>query len=256
MQDVFGEILKEWRQIRRMSQLELALSAGVSARHISFLETGRSRPSRGMILRLSEELDMPRGARNQLLISAGLAAVYDSRSLNEADMAPLKQAVDWTLSQHAPYPAIAVDRHWQLEALNRPAEMLFSGVGLKAGDSLLTAFLGDHGLRSALINLEEVERLMLSRLRTELAHFGRDPVLEAAIAQLQANVQSEEVAPTGISTIIPAIYQVGDTCLSFFSTIAQFGGIEDVAMSELRIELFFPADEDTRRAIFAMVEQG
>jgi len=256
MRDGFGDILKEWRQIRRMSQLELALSAGVSARHISFLETGRSQPSRRMTLRLSEELDMPRSARNQLLVAAGWAAQYDSRSLSEEDMAPLRMAMDWTLSQHAPYPAIAVDRHWVLVALNRPAEMLFSTVSLTAGDSLLDAFLDNHALRGALENLEEVERLMLTRLRTELSHFGRDAVLEKAIERLQANVPADQHMHSAGETIIPARYSVGGQILSFFSTIAQFGGVEDVAMSELRIELFFPADEDTRRTIFAMVEQG
>ncbi|MGH1446506.1 MAG: helix-turn-helix domain-containing protein [Cognatishimia sp.] len=256
MQNGFGGQLKEWRQLRRMSQMELALSAGVSSRHISFLETGRSRPSRGMVLRLCDELEMPRGARNQLLTAAGMAGAFESRALSEAEMAPLREAMGWMLAQHTPYPAIALDRHWHLVEMNAPAQMMFQAAGISVGDSMLDAFFDNAVLRGSIENLAEVERLSLARLRTELAHFGRDPVLEAAILRLQDAVALDGDADGVRPAVIPARYRVGDAVLSLFSTISQFGATDDIAMAELRIEMFFPADEATRQVFFAMAGQG
>lgn len=249
----FGAELKEWRQIRRMSQMDLAMAAGVSPRHLSFLETGRSRPSRGMVLRLCEELQVPGAGRNTLLTAAGMAPAYETRDRDDAALQPLREAVAHMLRTHAPYPAMALDRHWRLEALNRPAEMLLGATGLGAGDSLLEALTRNGAVRGALVNLEEVEQHMLSRLRTELAHFGRDPVLEAAVRDLQA--RAGEPAGT-LPAVIPARYRVGGQVLSFFSTIAQFGTTGDLAMSELKVELMFPADDATRRALLAMDPAG
>ncbi len=245
----FGAVLKEWRQIRRMSQMDLAMAAGVSARHLSFLETGRARPSRGMVLRLCEEMQVPGGGRNHLLTAAGMAPAYERREREDAELAPLREAVGYMLDKHAPYPAMALDRHWRLEAVNAPAGLLLGAVGLSIGGSLLQALTGNAALRQALENLEEVEQHMLSRLRTELAHFGRDPVLEAAVQTLQARVRE----PGGtLSAVIPARYRLQGRVLSFFSTIAQFGSTGDLAMSELKVELMFPADAETRQILLAM----
>lgn len=241
----FGPALREWRQTRRMSQMDLALSAGVSARHVSFLETGRARPSRGMVLRLCDELSVPNAGRNQLLTAAGMAPAYAARAPGDAELQPLRQAVDWMLSNHAPYPAMALNRHWRLEAMNDPAAMMLSTSGLQAGDSLIEALVQNDTLRNALENLEEVERHTLARLKTELSHFGRDPVLEAVIEALQARVTSGD-SDMVLPAVIPARYRMGDRVLSFFSTIAQFGTTGDLAMSELRVELMFPADDATR----------
>ncbi|MCP4818118.1 MAG: helix-turn-helix domain-containing protein, partial [Shimia sp.] len=133
----FGATLKEWRQARRVSQLDLGLSAGVSSRHISFLETGRSRPSRGMVLRLCDELDVPIAQRNRMLTSAGLSPAHAERDLSEEDMAPMRKAVDWTLARHDPYPAMAIDRHWRLVKANRCMAGLLAAFGMAEGDSLL-----------------------------------------------------------------------------------------------------------------------
>jgi transcriptional regulator with XRE-family HTH domain len=257
MTAAFGDTLREWRQIRRMSQMDLGLSAGVSPRHISFLETGRSRPSRGMILRLCDELEVPRAARNHFLTAAGLAPAFDSRPMEEAEMAPLRQAMNWMLQQHAPYPAMAVDRHWTLIALNPTAAMMFDSVGVGIGDSLITELTDNARLRDAIENLAEVERLSVMRLRTELGHFGRDPVLEVAISRLQERIGQGDVSADGVMpAVIPARYRLNGVVLSFFTTISQFGATGDIAMSELRIEMMFPADEDTRRAVFALAAQG
>ncbi|GAB5436664.1 helix-turn-helix domain-containing protein [Falsiruegeria mediterranea] len=242
----FGPALKEWRTTRRMSQMDLALSAGVSARHLSFLETGRARPSRGMVLRLCDELSVPNAGRNQLLTAAGMAPAYASRAPDAEDLKPLKEAVAWMLDNHAPYPAMALNRHWQLEAMNGPAAMMLSASGLQLGDSLIEALVSNEALRGALDNLEEVERHTLARLRTELTHFGRDPVIERAVEALQARVSRDDAV---LPAVIPARYRLGDQVLSFFSTIAQFGTTGDLAMSELKVELMFPADDATRLAL-------
>ncbi len=249
----FGTVLKEWRQIRRMSQMDLAMAAGVSPRHISFLETGRSRPSRGMVIRISEELQVPGAGRNRLLTAAGMAPAYESRGRDDAELQPLREAMRWMLQNHAPYPAMALDRHWQLEAMNGPAEMLLGAVGLRVGDSLLTAMTSNEALRQSLENLEEVERHMLSRLRTELAHFGRDPVLEDAVQSLQGRVGDQ--TDGALPAVIPARYLMQGQVLSFFSTISQFGSTGDLAMSELKVEMMFPADEATRQVLVSLSAQ-
>ncbi|WP_417699266.1 helix-turn-helix domain-containing protein [Pseudophaeobacter sp.] len=249
----FGAVLKEWRRIRRMSQLDLALSAGVSARHVSFLETGRSRASRDMVLRLGQELQMPLSARNQLLLAAGLAPAYGAVSLNAEARAPLQQAVDWVLQRHAPYPAIVIDAHWILQAMNPPAQALMMRAGLQQGDSLIDALSENETLRAALVNLEQIEALTLTRLRSELAHLGKDPVLERAIAQLQQRVIPLSPPEMGETpAVIPAHYRLDGVDLKLFSTLSQFTTAGDLAMSELRLELMFPADQDTQQQLQAL----
>ncbi|WP_027243988.1 helix-turn-helix domain-containing protein [Leisingera daeponensis] len=253
----FGGALKKWRQIRRLSQMELALSAGVSPRHLSFLETGRAQPSRGMVLRLSEELQVPPAARNQLLTAAGLAPAYVRRDLNDEELAPLRQAAKRMLERHEPYPAMLIDRHWHLLDMNRAAALMLGNTGITPGSSLIEALLGNAALRAALDNLEEVERHSLARLRTELAGFGADPVLEQAIARLQRSAAEPGGADGGVlPAVIPARYRMGGQVLSFFSTITQFGGTGDLAMSDLRIEMLFPADEATRGWLESMAGPG
>jgi len=251
----YGGELKAWRTRRRMSQLELALSAGVSARHVSFLETGRARPSRGMVLRLAERLGVPRADRNRMLNAAGLAPAYAERPLSAEDMAPVRAAVDWMLTRHAPWPAFALDRAWRLTALNGPAERIFGAVGLAAGQGLAEALAGNPALRAAVENLEEVVAHALARLRTENAHHGGDPALGAAIAALEAaGPQPAPDAPGLRPAFVPTRLRLGGTTLSLLSTVAQFGAAEDVALADLRIELMFPADEataDTLRALAA-----
>ncbi|MEM7445400.1 MAG: helix-turn-helix domain-containing protein [Pseudomonadota bacterium] len=247
MNTAFGTALKEWRTQRRMSQLDLGLSANVSARHISFLETGRSRPSRSMVLQLCEELEVPRVSRNHLLTAAGLAPAYANRNLSEDDMAPVRQAVDWMLERQDPFPAIAMDRHWTIVKLNRASTMLLAGMGVGIGDSMLMAVAANEQIKAALENYDEVLHHLICRVRTESAHLGGDPVLENALEKLRAARSNEVPETEGIMpAFIPARYRAGGAVFSFFSTFSQFGTAEDIALSELKIELMFPADEQTR----------
>lgn len=248
----FGTHLKSWRAARRVSQLDLGLSANVSARHISFLETGRSRPSRAMVLALCDELQIPRGARNQLLTAAGLAPAYAARDLDEADMSPVRQAVDWMLDRHDPYPAFALDRRWHVQKMNRTASTLMAGLGLGPGDSLIGALAGNYAFREAIENLDQLVAHTIARLRTEIAHIGGDPVLETAVADLIALGVAGPMPDGLLPAFVPTRFRAGGMVLSLFSTLAQFGAAEDVALAEMKIEMMFPADEATRQILAAM----
>lgn len=251
----FGATLKEWRRRRHLSQLDLATIAGISGRHLAFLETGRSRPTRGMALRLGEALDMPRHDRNALLQAAGFAAAYRARALDDDDMSSVREAIGWMLERHDPFPALALDRHWRLLELNRTASILLGNVGISRGDSLLAAFLCAQGLRGAVENWEEVAHHLATRLTTESRHLGGDPVLEAAASELMASASSRSETDRALPAMVPTRFRAGAGVLSFFSTIAQFGSAEDIALADLRIELMFPADPETRAALLSLAEQ-
>ncbi len=255
MDTSFGTALKEWRGQRRMSQLDLGLSSNVSARHISFLETGRAKPSRSMVMQLCETLSVPRSARNTLLNAAGFAPAYRSRDLNETDMAHVRAAVDWTLKRHNPYPAMALDRHWTVVKANDAAGFLLSGAGLAEGDSLLSAMTDGSTFKQAIENWTEVAQHMVVRLRTESTHLGGDDVLEEAANALALTLHDGGHRPNHeqiLPAVIPARYRANGVVFSFFSTLAQFGTAEDIALAELKIEMMFPADEFTEGALLAM----
>lgn len=248
----FGTLLKDWRGRRRFSQLDLALTANVSARHIAFLETGRTKPSRTMVIQLSDALTIPRAERNAMLNSAGFASTYRRRNMDDQDMAYVRSAVSWTLERHDPYPAMAVDRHWRLVQANRSASALLSSVRISPGDSMLEAAVSSALFRDAIVNWPDVARHMHQRLRTESAHLGGDPVLDAAAEKLAQHVNSEAGWDDALlPAVVPTVYRAGDATLSFFSTIAQFGSAEDIALADLKIELLFPADDLTREMLFA-----
>ena len=251
MEQTFGTLLKGWRNERRMSQLDLGLAANVSARHVSFIETGRARPSRSMVLQLSETLQVPRPERNALLNAAGFAAAYEKRDLDAAEMAHVRAAVDWTLSRHDPFPAIALDRHWSVVAANQCGSMLLAGVGLDIGDSLLDAITRSDDMKAAIVNWPEVAHHTMVRLRTESAHLGGDPVLDKAASKLSEEIGGAPHNGAKLPAVVPATYRANGMNLSFFSTIAQFGTAEDIALADLKIELMFPADDATRDVLLA-----
>ena len=252
MDQTFGTILKDWRSQRRMSQLDLGLAANVSARHISFLETGRAKPSRPMVIQLSETLEVPRNARNALLNAAGFASAYRSRRLDADDMAHVRAAMDWMIERHDPFPAIVLDRHWTVVSANRCGQMLLGGVGLCVGDSLLDALTRVEEMRAAIVNWPDVAHHMVTRLRTESAHLGGDPVLDRAAETLAREFGGQPHGNGPLPAVVPATYRAGGLELSLFSTIAQFGSAEDIALADLKIELMFPADEATRNVLMAM----
>ncbi|MCA9503048.1 MAG: helix-turn-helix transcriptional regulator [Myxococcales bacterium] len=251
----FGALLREWRSLRRMSQLELGIEAAVSARHISFLETGRARPSREMVLHLGEVLDVPRSDRNRLLEAAGFVAAYRARPLESGEMLAVRQAAEWMIGRHEPYPAIMVDRHWHLLGANRAAWHLLGGFGLAEGDSFLDALLGD-GMRAAIDNWPEFGRHLLTRLRAENAAVGGDAVLEHAIARVASDATLASASPRPLPPFVPTRFRSGETVLSFLSTLAHFSGAEDVLLADLRIELLFPADEVTKDLLLALAGEG
>ena len=164
MNNRFGAVLKHWRGVRRLSQLDLALAANVSARHVSFLETGRAAPSRPMVLQLADSLDMPRAARNALLDQVGYSPAYKERLIDDAEMQDVRIAMRRMIDRHDPYPAIAIDRHWNVEAANASATFLLGGLGIGLGDSLLDAAL-ETSTHDAIENWPEVAQHMMARLR-------------------------------------------------------------------------------------------
>ena len=244
----FPNALKTWRKARRLSQLDLAVEAEVSARHISFLETGRAQPSRDMIGRLGDALQLPLTARNQLLSQAGFAARYPSRHWDDTDMAPIRAAIEHMLERHAPFPGIALDRLWNLVRLNRPAEQLYAQLGLREGDSLLDLMTSDV-LPSLIENWAVVAHHTVQRLRTESAAQGGVPELDQAADMLSAGPTPIDQA---VGPVVPTILRTPTMRLSLFGTIAQFGTPEDVALDDLKIELFYPADDATRNALTAL----
>lgn len=247
MDNAFGSQLKTWRERRRISQLDLGLSANISTRHLSFLETGRSKPSRPMVLMLCETLDVPHGERNAFLNAAGFAPAYRSRGWSDDDMAPVRAAVDWTMTRHDPYPAFVLDRHWILLKANRSASALLGATGLSEGDSLLDALIDVETSAALFENWQEVMQHMITRLRTESLHLGGDQVLDDTVEKLVAALGGQKSAHEGpLAAVVPARYRAGDVTLSFLSTIAQFGTAEDIALADLKIEMMFPADETTR----------
>jgi len=246
----FARSLKTWRAARRFSQLDLAMEAEISARHLSFLETGRANPSREMVIRLGEALQIPLDARNQMLTLAGFAVRYKGRDWDDAEMAPVRQAVQWQLDRHAPYPGLAVDRLWTIREANKTALMLFGTFGIGIGDSLLDLMTMSI-LPSVIENWPEVAHRAAVRLRTESAALGGAPEFEKAISYLSA-VPPPEHPPT--SPVIPTILKHGDSRLSMFATISQFGTPEDLLIDDLKVELYFPMDTVTEDAFRSMNE--
>ncbi|MFI7442840.1 helix-turn-helix domain-containing protein [Nonomuraea indica] len=250
-----GVLLREWRRRRRLSQLDLALQAGSSARHLSYVETGRAHPSRAMVLRLSAALDVPLRERNTLLLAAGYAPAYRESSLDDAYLASVRAAVDTMLAAHEPYPAVVVDRLWNVLDGNRAMTVLMDGIPphlLRPRPNVFRLTLHPDGLAARLANLGEVRALFLERLRRQVDATG-----DAALRDLYEEVRRYPVpagpaeAPTGDAGPIQVPLRVRTPFgeLSMFSTMATFGAPADVTLSELAIELFYPLDEFTAAAL-------
>ena len=258
----FGEHLRDWRQRRRMSQLDLALDAETSTRHLSFLETGRARPSREMLLRLARTLDVPLREQNALLLAAGLAPAYGERSLNDPEMTGVKDAIERLLAAHEPYPALAVDRHWTILASNRAVRLLLDGVAPSLFVPPMNALrlsLHPEGLAPRVLNLVEWRAHLLHRLRQQHAATA-DPVLAALAAELAGYP-----VPTGSAAehrvpdravIVPLRLATARGELSFISTSTVFGTPLDVTLSEIALETFLPADEATAAALAGLPLTG
>jgi transcriptional regulator with XRE-family HTH domain len=248
-----GELLREWRTRRRMSQLDLALEANVSARHLSFLETGRSRPSREMVLTLAEHLQVPLREQNALLLAAGYAPGFAETPLDTEEMSPVRHALDTILAGHEPYPAVIVDRQWEIVASNGPAQLLLEGVSaelISPPANALRITLHPDGMAPRILNFNEWSGHLLTRLHRQ-ALLSQDP----ALAELERELlgypgveRSSGIAEPEEMLFVPLrLRLLDDTVLSLFSTVATFGTALDVTLEELSIESFFPADDATQR---------
>lgn len=251
---LIGTLLREWRERRRLSQLDLALEAEVSTRHLSFVETGRSQPSREMVLHLAEHLDVPLRERNGLLLAAGYAPVYAETALDAPDaphMAAVRAAVRQVLAGHEPYPAVVVDRNWTIVDANAGIALLTEGVApelLAPPANALRASLHPRGMAPRIANLGEWRAHLLGRLRRQVARTA-DAALAALYDELRAYpcAQPEPAIelPGPSDVVVPLRLRHGDRELTFFSMVATFGTPLDVTVAELAIESFFPADSDT-----------
>jgi len=251
-----GEKLRGWRQKRRLSQLDLALDADISARHLSFVETGRAVPSRDMVLRLAEELDVPLRDRNALLLAAGYAPAFSERKLDDPDLKPVLDGIRALLKAHEPFPALAVDRKWNLVADNGPTAALIEGAAawlLKPPINVLRVSLHpEGGVANRIRNYDEWRTHLLHRLRRQFADTA-DADIGALIDELSAYPAPRGSKPsrTQISNAIAVPLQLESPrgVMSFVSTTMVFGAPNDPILAELAIETFLPADEATMAAV-------
>lgn len=251
-----GDLLRDWRRRRRMTQLDLALEAGVSARHLSFVETGRSRPSAEMVLQLAEQLDVPLRDRNALLLAAGYAPAYGQRGLDEPEMGPVREALDQVLEGHEPYPAVVVDRHWGMVAGNSAVALLTEGVApevLEPPINVLRVSLHPDGVAPRIVNLPEWRAHLLDRLGRQAVSTG-DPALASLydeLSELPGGGAHAGLDFEAGAIAVPLRLRVGDAVLAFISTMTTFGTATDITVAELSIESFFPADAPTAAAVRA-----
>ena len=260
----FARLLREWRQKRRLSQFDLALASGVSPRHVSFLESGRANPSRSMILQLSETLDIPLRDRNALLTAAGFAPVFRTSALDDPGMAPVLRAVRLMLNAHEPYPAIAIDRAWNIRMSNGPFDMLGAMLGedvwARVGGeqrNLMRLMFHPEGIRPLVTNWPAVGPIMWRRAQREAEDLGgaeMKTVLDE-LAPYQDHKALRAAADMALVPVMAFNMLVNGISISMFTVVATIGTAQDVTTDELRIETLFPADAATE-ALFRGVAAG
>ena len=260
-----GDVMREWRGVRGMSQLDLALAAGVSTRHICFIETGRSRPSRAMVLRLAETLDLSLRERNTMLFSAGFAPQYPESDLQHEDLAPIRRALDLILRSHEPFPAFVLDRNWNILRANsahrRLLSMLLPGVTQREPINAVRLVLDPDMLRPMICNWELIAHVLGHRIRRQLLMPAVAPGERQKFEDILdlpgvRDAMKDVQAPLDAAVVIPLQIDLHGQRLSWFSTIATIGTPQDVTLDEMRIESLFPADEETERAARALSAEG
>jgi transcriptional regulator with XRE-family HTH domain len=260
-----GDHIRAWRTRRRLSQLDFALDADISQKHLSFIESGRSTPSRDMVLRLAEHLDVPLRERNVMLLAAGYAPVFPERSLDDPALKAARAAIDLVLKGHEPFPALAIDRHWTLIAANAVVPAILGMVGdqtlLQPPVNVLRLSLAPEGLAPHIVNLPEWRAHLLDRLRHQI-EVTADQKLDMLLRELQAypapvmDKTAERSARDFAGIVIPFQLRTPTGVLSFLSTTTVFGTPVDITLSELAIEAFFPADAVTADALRAIASNG
>ena len=254
-----GSLLKIWRERRRKSQLDLALDAEISTRHLSFVETGRAKPSREMILLLAENLKIPLRERNKILIAAGFAPVYSEKSFDDVSLTAARQAIDLILKGHEPFPALAVDRHWNMVAANNTVPLLLDEVDaelLAPPVNVLRLSLHPNGLAPRIVNFYEWRTHLVSRLKKQVedtADFELEKLLKELGEYKNVGRNNEKNKNTKAEIVIPLKIESKFGVLSFISATTVFGTPLDVTISEIALETFFPADRETMR-IFLNLE--
>ncbi|WP_225869061.1 MULTISPECIES: helix-turn-helix domain-containing protein [unclassified Nocardioides] len=244
-----GVLIREWRQRRHLSQLELASRADVSTRHLSWIETGRSRPTSAMVMRLCDHLEVPLREQNHVLLAAGHAPAHPEHQLSDPPMAEANAALETILRGHQPYPALVVDRHWELISANDAAYAFLDGVDadlLEPPINVVRLSIHPRGLGGRIVNLAEWRAHLAERLRREYDASG-----DAELGALLAEVSAGGVEPVESSAlVVPLQLRMPDgSVLSFITTTTVFGTPREVTLSELAIEAFYPADEETRAAL-------
>ena len=247
-----GRLLRQWRLRRGKSQMALALQAEVSARHLSFIETGRAQPGRDAILRLTEELEIPLRERNHILIAAGFAPVFQQRDFSDTDFDGIRRIVDLTLEQHKPFPAYLIDRHWNVQRSNSAVPELYEGVDaalMRPPVNVVRLLTHPEGMAPRIRNLGTWRTHFATQLRRQIEMTG-DPVLEALLRELLAYPGGRE--PTGHAAAGPSVPLVVDTRigrLSFIGSTTVFGTAADVTLEEIALEMMHPADAATEAAV-------
>ncbi|RBQ22115.1 transcriptional regulator [Spongiactinospora rosea] len=243
-----GELLREWRHRRGLSQLDLAIQAGVSARHISFVETGRTIPSSAMVLRLAEHLDVPLRERNRLLVAAGYAPSVQERPLEDPHLEPARQALRQVVRGHEPYPALAMDRRWNMLFANSAIDVFLEGVDpalLRPPVNMMRLGLHPSGFAPRLLNLAQVRAFLLPRLARQAANTG-DPETTALYEELRSYGPEGDPPPLDPADIaLPIRIRHHGTDLSFISTITTIGTAFDITLDDIAVEAFFPGDATT-----------
>ncbi|HMJ37569.1 MAG TPA: helix-turn-helix transcriptional regulator [Baekduia sp.] len=254
-----GPLLRRWRDQRRLSQMELALDAAVSTRHLSFVETGRSKPSRDMVVKLAEHLDVPLRERNELLLAAGYAPAYPESGLDDEQMGQAREVVQRLLAAHEPYPAVAIDRQWELLDGNAGLPLMTAGVAahlLEPPINALRLSLHPEGMAPRIANLAEWRAHLLGRLRRAVAA-THDAQLVSLLSELSSypgddpGAGVEVPGPGKIVVPLRLRHEAGE--LAFMSTVTTFGTPLDITLSELSIEAFFPADARTAAVLRTLV---
>ncbi len=246
----FGSLLRDWRQRRRLTQLDLGIQADVSARHLSFLETGRSRPSREMVLLLAEELDVPLRGRNELMTAAGFAPAYTEHSLGDAELSDVQRSLNRILAGHEPYPAVLVDGSWNMLGANRSVALLTDLIDpelLTPPVNVLRVSLHPRGLAPHVLDLPEYAAHLVSRLRRQAeraASTGLRALLDEMVGYCRAAGLDPAAHPRD-RIVLPLRLRHPDQELALFSTVAVLGAPLDVTLDEIAIESFFPADDAT-----------
>ena len=252
-----GSLLREWRTRRAVTQLALALDTGISTRHLSFVETGRSKPGRDVLLRVGERLEIPFRERNRLLLAAGYAPAFPERPLSDPELAPVREAINVILAAHEPNPAVVVNRYWDVVAANSPMAALGEWVDPRLLEPPLNAMrvgLHPRGLARWIVNLGEVRAYFLGRLERQVALTG-DPKLAALldeVARYPGPEHERNPATAAVAQILTPTMRMrtpDSRELAFFATVATFGAAAEITTSELSIELAFPADTATAKAL-------